>query len=99
MFPEGQRSWDGELLPLMSGFVALVKRIKIPVVPVGIEGPHHSWPRGAAFPKPGNIQVVVGEPIPFSELEGLDDEEMTLFLAARIKECFDEARKHYRRNS
>ena len=96
IFPEGQRSWDGELLPLMGGFTALVKRVPMTLVPVGIEGTHHVWPRGTTLPKPGNIQVVVGEPIEYDELKDLSDEELQELVAERIRVCFDEARRHYR---
>ncbi len=95
LFPEGQRSWDGELLPLMNGFVALVKRVPTTIVPVGLEGPHDAWPRGAAFPRPGQIQVVIGEPIGHAEITGLTDDEISQMLFDRINACLLEARRHY----
>lgn len=95
MFPEGQRSSDGNLLPLMKGFVALVKRVPTTIVPVGIEGAHDAWPRGAKFPRPGQIQVVVGQPIDNAEIVGLSDEEISQLLFDRILECLLEARRHY----
>jgi len=95
MFPEGQPSSDGNLLPLMKGFVALVKRVPTTIVPVGIEGAHDAWPRGAKFPRPGQIQVVVGQPIDNAEIVGLSDEEISQLLFDRILECLLEARRHY----
>ena len=95
IFPEGQRSWDGNLLPLMNGFVALVKRVPTKIVPIGIEGAHDAWPRGAKYPRPGQVQVVVGQPIDHAEIVGLSDEEITQLLFDRMRECLLEARRHY----
>lgn len=95
IFPEGQRSWDGDLLPLMPGIVALVKRVPTTIVPIGIEGAHDAWPRGAKFPRPGQIQVVVGQPINIAEMEGLQQEEVSELLFDRMLECQLEARRHY----
>lgn len=92
MFPEGERSTDGQLLPLMTGFTALVKRLKIPVYPVGIHGTHEAWPPGSK-PKPGRrIKLVVGNQIPFSELADKSEEEMAEIVGQRIAECYQEAR-------
>lgn len=93
LFPEGERSWDGDLLPLMKGFTALVKRVKVPIVPVGIHGTHEAWPRGAGFFRPSRVKMVVGQPIAFAEIEDLDEEQMAHYLGEKIAECYDEARR------
>ena len=93
LFPEGERSWDGNLLPLMKGFTALVKRVKVPIVPAGIHGTHEAWPRGKALPKPGRVKLVFGDPIPFSEIEEMDEEQMADYLGTKIAECYHEARE------
>ena len=92
LFPEGQRSFDGELQPLMTGFCLLVRKSRVPMVPVCMDGPFQAWPRGTKFPKPGRIHVVVGEPIHFHEVEHMSDDEMAEFVFVRMKKCFDEAR-------
>ena len=63
LFPEGERSVDGEPLPIMTGFTALVKRVEVPLVPVGIHGTFEAWPRGIKYPRFGNVKVVFGKPI------------------------------------
>ena len=63
IFPEGTRSPDGEMQPLRPGFSALVQRTGVPIVPVALDGAYQAWPRKAKFPRPGRIQIVVGEPI------------------------------------
>ena len=92
LFPEGQRSFDGEMVPLMSGFCALFKRTKVPIVPIGLDGPFQAWPRGTMIPRPGHIHAVVGKPIYYSDVEHLSDREMTEYVGERIRECFEQAR-------
>ena len=93
LYPEGERSPDGNLLPLMKGFTVLVKRVKVPIVPAGIHGTFEAWPRGATFPKLGRVKLVFGDPIPFSDIQELDDEQMTEYLSAKIAECYEQARQ------
>ena len=38
IFPEGTRSSDGQIGPLKPGFIALIRRVDAPVIPVGIAG-------------------------------------------------------------
>ena len=78
LFPEGERSWDGNMIPLMSGFTAMVRRVKVPVVPIGIHGTHHAWPRGQSAPKFGRVKLVVGHPIPYETMKDMSDEELSL---------------------
>lgn len=92
-FPEGERSRDGNMLPLMTGFTALVKRVKVQVVPIGIHGTHDAWPRGQSTPKLGRIKLIVGHPIPFDDLKDMSEEEMADYVGQKIAECYDEARQ------
>jgi len=94
LFPEGQRSFDGELQPLMTGFCLLVRKTKVPIVPVCMDGPYQAWPRGTKLPKSGHIHVVVGKPIYFEEVEHMTDVEMAEFVFVRMKKCLDEAREN-----
>tara|TARA_A100001391_G_scaffold21380_4_gene11827 strand:+ start:1325 stop:2008 length:684 start_codon:yes stop_codon:yes gene_type:complete len=60
IFPEGTRVPHGTRAPLQSGFAALYKMLKLPVVPVAVDsGPlyHRTWKQ------PGTITVHFGEPI------------------------------------
>ena len=92
LFPEGERSFDGNLLPLMTGFTALVKRVKVPIIPVGIYGTHEAWARGVSTPKPHKIRLVVGRPIPFCDMESMSEEEMADYVGKKIAACYEEAR-------
>jgi 1-acyl-sn-glycerol-3-phosphate acyltransferase len=68
MFPEGTRSCDGAVARLKPGFVALVRRSDVPVIPIGIAGAHRALPRGSLVLRPRRVHVVFGEPITREEL-------------------------------
>ncbi|MFT4512786.1 MAG: 1-acyl-sn-glycerol-3-phosphate acyltransferase [Planctomycetota bacterium] len=62
LFPEGTRSKDGSVDVFKGGVEFLVRRTKTTVVPIGIDGSHRAYPRGAWFPRPRKIVVRYGEP-------------------------------------
>ena len=45
VFPEGERSWDGNLQPLRSGSIRLLLKAGVPVIPCGIVGTYEIFPR------------------------------------------------------
>lgn len=69
IFPEGARSWDGQLRPARPGLGLVIAKTLAPVVPMRIFGAHEAYPRGARFPRPHPITVVVGEPMRFTEAD------------------------------
>ncbi len=69
IFPEGQRSFDGELGEFKRGIGILARRLDIPVVPAKIEGTFGILPRGRWIPMPGKIRVSFGKPLRPSEVE------------------------------
>ena len=62
IFPEGQRSIDGEVKEFKKGIGILAKELNAALVPVYIEGAFNAWPRGQKFPKTSAIKIVFGEP-------------------------------------
>lgn len=93
MFPEGTRSRDGELQPVKGGFCTLVKKTKVPIMPVAIEGAWDAMPRHSPLPNFGaTIQVVFGDAIQPEDYLELSDEELTTLLDQKIRECFQKAR-------
>lgn len=95
VFPEGTRTRDGNLGPLKPGFVALVRRARVPVYPVGIAGAYRILPRGTKIPRPRKVRVVFGDPLTDEELqEGLqrgNEERLVQLVTSRIEECVREA--------
>jgi long-chain acyl-CoA synthetase len=65
LFPEGERSRTGEMLPLKKGIAILARDLQIPVVPVRITGTDNILHRDWALPKRGKAIVSFGEPISF----------------------------------
>lgn len=63
VFPEGQRSPDGHLLPLRPGLGLLMSRYPVPVVPVSIQGTFEAWPVGRKIPRLSlPVSVKFGQP-------------------------------------
>lgn len=92
MFPEGTRSVDGKLQPVKRGFCTLVKKTKVPIVPVGLDGAWDAMPPHSPIPNfRATIQVVIGKPIMPREIVGLTDDELTAMLEERIRNCFEKA--------
>jgi len=68
VFPEGQRSIDGEVVPFKKGIGILIKELNIPVVPAAIYGTHIAWPRAVKRPKPYPIKIIFGKPLSAQEI-------------------------------
>jgi len=49
LFPEGERSIDGELKKFRKGASILSAHLDAPIVPVAIDGLYELWPRGRPF--------------------------------------------------
>ena len=65
LFPEGERTRDGQLLPLQPGLGIIVQELGIQVVPVRINGLEKVLPRGARWPKRGKVTVTFGAALTF----------------------------------
>lgn len=50
IFPEGERSIDGQLLPFKKGIGVLACELSVPIIPVKIEGSYQAWPPDAPLP-------------------------------------------------
>ena len=72
MFPEGTRSWDGNLLPIQAGIALMVKRAEAPVIPAVVDGAHRAWPRGRKFPKGGPVRLMYGPAMEFGKAKGAE---------------------------
>lgn len=76
MFPEGTRSWDGQLLPFKKGGFVIARDGRLPILPVTIRGSHDRLPKGQAAFSPGVIEIVVHPPIETADrtLDSLKEE-------------------------
>jgi long-chain acyl-CoA synthetase len=63
LYPEGERSIDGEPKKFKKGAAILSINLRVPIVPVAIEGFHEAWPRGKRFQKFAPLQIKFGNAI------------------------------------
>lgn len=89
IFPEGTRTPDGQVGELKPGFLALIRRSKQPVYPVGISGAFEAMPRGSLIMWPRRVRLVYGEPISAETIEsyGRDDEGLLTVVRLRLIAC------------
>jgi 1-acyl-sn-glycerol-3-phosphate acyltransferase len=66
VFPEGQRTPDGQLQPAQPGLGLVIAKTLAPVVPMRIFGAFDAWPIHKKWPRPGRVTIVVGNPIYFT---------------------------------
>jgi long-chain acyl-CoA synthetase len=66
VFPEGYHTTDGELRPFRAGIGLLANDLRVPVLPVRIDGLFEVKQSGQKFAKPGRIRVRIGRPVQFA---------------------------------
>jgi 1-acyl-sn-glycerol-3-phosphate acyltransferase len=95
VFPEGTRSRDGRIGEIKPGFIALARRGKLPIVPIGISGAYRAMPRGNTRLYFRNVRIVYGTPIPAEQVRELarkgNEAEFIAFIRAKLQVCLDEA--------
>jgi len=92
LFPEGTRTETGNVQPLKPGVIAVARRSRAPLLPVGLDGPFDILPRGSLLPRPTTVQLVIGEAISPELAESLDDGALLAELERRIRACHAAAR-------
>jgi len=70
IYPEGTRSPDGRLYRGRTGVGYLALHSRAPVIPVAMIGTDHILPPGQRMPRPGRIEIRIGEPLTFEEYLG-----------------------------
>lgn len=86
VFPEGERTLNGDLLPALPGLGFVIAKTRVPVLPMRIFGAHQALPRGSARPRLLQpITIVLGEPIHFVETDFQPrDKQMYQRLSDRV---------------
>jgi 1-acyl-sn-glycerol-3-phosphate acyltransferase len=82
VFPEGTRSRDGRVARFKGGSFLLALEAAIPIVPVSIIGSRHVMLKGRLAAYPGDVRLVVHEPIQTQGLAGSDSKA----LAERVRQ-------------
>ena len=63
IFPEGARSFDGQLTEFKKGAAILAREIGVPMIPVAICGTYEAWPRDRKRIRFHKVKVIFGEPL------------------------------------
>lgn len=93
VFPEGTRTYDGRIGPLLPGAALLAQRAAKWTVPVLIDGAVDCWPRTQLLPTPGNIVVQYGRPIPQTEARRRDADSFMNMVRNRLIEMQSDVRR------
>ncbi|MCX6135010.1 MAG: lysophospholipid acyltransferase family protein [Ignavibacteriales bacterium] len=75
LFAEGTRTRDGRLQPFKRGAFTLAVKAGNPIVPVTINNTFRILPRGSLRVNPADIELVFGEPIQTTAIDGRDGEQ------------------------
>jgi 1-acyl-sn-glycerol-3-phosphate acyltransferase len=88
--------------PLRPGVHLLIKRMEMPIVPVGIAGAFEAWPRSRALPYPaplawpvrkGATACCIGPALNSRSFAGLAREDVLNTLFRAIGECVQKAER------
>jgi 1-acyl-sn-glycerol-3-phosphate acyltransferase len=84
MFPEGTRSWDGQLLPFKKGGFVIARDGQLPILPITVRGSHDRLPKGQAAFTPGVIEILIHPPVATADrdLDSLRDQVRGTIAAA-----------------
>ena len=94
MFPEGSRTDDGEIAPMLPGIGLIVRRAGVPVVPAAIVGSFAAWPREKKIFRPHPIRVRFG---PAMELHQLKAQKIVETIDVTLRTMFQDLRDRVRR--
>ena len=89
VYPEGSRTEDGEIAPMEKGIGLVIRRAKVPVVPVAIDGSYDAWPKGRKIFRRWPIRLQYGPPM---DLTHLDRDEIVQRVDQTLRRMFDELR-------
>lgn len=65
IYPEGGRTEDGKIAEFKRGAFMLPRHAKAPIVPVTIIGSHLRLRRGSILIRPGRMEMIIHDPIPW----------------------------------
>jgi long-chain acyl-CoA synthetase len=65
LFPEGRHTEDGKMRPFRAGIGLLANNLRIPVVPMRIDGLFELKRAGKKFARPHAIRIKIGPPVQF----------------------------------
>ena len=88
MYPEGTRSYSGQIQAPQTGVGLIIIKNDAPVVPVKVFGAFEAYGRHHFFPRPYKVEIKFGEPLDFAELRA---EAKQTKDKKRLKELYQHA--------
>ena len=89
IFPEGERTPDGKLMPLEGGAALISSKTRTPIVPVWVDT-FEAYPLFNRFPHPKRVAVEFGEPIlPDALPPGMSEKERREALLAALRQSLE----------
>jgi long-chain acyl-CoA synthetase len=82
VFPEGRRTTDGSMSAFRAGIGILAQQLRIPIVPMRIDGLFPLKSQERHFARRGEIKVIVGEPVQFTD--NMNEEAIAQELEKRV---------------
>ena len=83
VFPEGMRTKTGDVNRFRAGVGILAKNLRVPIVPLRIDGLFELKKAGKRSARPGTVRVTIGSPVQYDP--GRDPSKIALDLEERIK--------------
>lgn len=85
IFPEGTRSPTGAIGRFKPGIGALVAGRDVAVLPSYLKGGFKAWPKGRVLPRPAKLQLTIGKPRSFANIEATKEAANT--IAAELEQA------------
>ncbi|MDR1580433.1 MAG: 1-acyl-sn-glycerol-3-phosphate acyltransferase [Synergistaceae bacterium] len=93
IFPEGERTHDGNLAPMEGGAALISSKTRAPIVPVWIDGTFEAYSRFHKIPRPRHVAVTFGKPIfPDDIPHDLPEKERRRVLLDTLERALTETR-------
>ncbi len=91
IFPEGERTLTGSLMPIKSGAAMLALRMECPIIPVYLKGTYKAWPRHKLWPCFGSsIACVYGQPIFPEDFPKMGKKQLQDHFTAEVQKKWEE---------
>jgi 1-acyl-sn-glycerol-3-phosphate acyltransferase len=90
LFPEGTRSPDGTIQPILPGVGLIIRRAGVPVLPAVVDGSFAAWPRDSKRFRSHPIRVMYG---PAMDLKDLKPAEIVRRIEMTLHTMFEQLRE------
>ena len=69
VFPEGSRTYTGKMAPFRKGAFQMAVDLRLPLIPITLNGPYNVLPIGSFLPKRGRMEMIVHPPLSTEDAE------------------------------